>query len=437
MPVSLVWFKTDLRLHDNEALVRAIQHSNSVVPVYCIDAEQFGVGPFGFKKTGAFRAQFLLESLVCLDAQLREYNSGLVVVMGMPEEELPRLARLYNARNVYAKKEVTTDEKKQEERVVAALWKQGCMVETFSTSTLYHAEDLPFPLRGIPDVFSTFRKKIEKEAGIRPVFKKPGHIPSPVIPPLELPSLKDLGLEPTVPDSRAAFVFKGGEAEGLKRLNDYIFNTGCIATYKDTRNGLVGGNYSSKFSPWLAMGCLSPREVYHEVRRYEEEHGSNKSTYWMIFELLWRDYFRFMMKKHRNRLFLKRGIQDKPVAGIIDKALLEKWINGETGEPFIDANMLELKLTGFMSNRGRQNVASYFCNELNLDWRYGAAYFEEMLIDYDPSSNWGNWAYIAGVGNDPRGDRWFNPEKQAADYDADGTYRSLWLEHPQNTQARR
>lgn len=190
MPTSIVWFKTDLRLHDNEALVKAIQQNNSIVLVYCIDDDQFGKTEFGFEKTGSFRAQFLLESLADLDAQLRDLKSGLVVVRGIPEEELPRVARLYNAKKVYAKKEVTIDEKKQEERVAAALWKQGCVVETFSTSTLYHAEDLPFPLRGIPDVFTTFRKKIEKEAGIRPVFDKPDTIASPIIAPMELPSIK-------------------------------------------------------------------------------------------------------------------------------------------------------------------------------------------------------------------------------------------------------
>jgi deoxyribodipyrimidine photo-lyase len=106
----------------------------------------------------------------------------------------------------------------------------------------------------------------------------------------------------------------------------------------------------------------------------------------------------------------------------------EKWKNGNTGIDFVDANMIELKLTGFMSNRGRQNVASYLCHNLKLDWRYGAAYFEEQLIDYDVCSNWGNWMYVAGVGNDPRENRVFNMEKQAAMYDHDQSYRNLWLQ---------
>ena len=155
---------------------------------------------------------------------------------------------------------------------------------------------------------------------------------------------------------------------------------------------------------------------------------ANESTYWLVFELLWRDYFRFMMKKYNAKFFQQAGIQDKGIT--VNKHNMQQfqeWIDGNTGVDFVDANMLELKLTGFMSNRGRQNVASYLCNDLKLDWRYGASYFEQQLIDYDVCSNWGNWAYLAGVGNDPRGNRYFNIEKQANDYDKNKAYRNLWL----------
>ena len=136
-----------------------------------------------------------------------------------------------------------------------------------------------------------------------------------------------------------------------------------------------------------------------------------------------------MMKKYHHSFFLQHGIKDpKTKLNRHNAALFESWKNGKTGIDFIDANMLELKHTGFMSNRGRQNVASYLCHNLNLDWRYGAAYFEEQLIDYDVCSNWGNWAYIAGVGNDPRENRVFNIQKQAIEYDKDGSYRRLWLD---------
>lgn len=425
---TLVWFKTDLRIEDNETLLRAIAQSEKILPVYCFDEAHFETTPYGFKKTGAFRAQFLLESLEDLDAQLRTLGSGLRIVMGKPEVEIPKLVQEYKAQKVFAKREVAFEEIQTEKRVRTELFKLRCELETFSTSTLYHAEDLPFSIKDIPDVFTNFRKKTEKDSEIRQPFSTPTKINSPEISPLELPTLEALGLIKNTIDSRAVLQFKGGESEALQRLNHYFFETQCLSTYKETRNGMVGADYSSKFSPWLSLGCISPRFIYAEILKYEKQFGANDSTYWLVFELLWRDFFRFMFKKYQTKFFLYEGIKTEKVnSKSINEKLLSQWINGTTLSDFINANMLELQQTGFMSNRGRQNVASYFCNEMNMDWRFGAAYFEEQLIDYDVCSNWGNWAYLAGVGNDPRGHRYFNIEKQAADYDKKKSFRKLWL----------
>ena len=429
MKKAIVWFKTDLRLHDNETLVKAIAQNDLIIPVYCFDETQFEETEYGFKKTGSFRAQFLLEAVADLDKNLRALGSGLMVLKGKPEIEIPKVVSLHKVNKLYAKREVTFEEKQTEQLVQTELWKQQCEMLTFSTSTLYHAQDLPFSIKDIPDVFSNFRKKVEKETTIRTVFEKPISISSPEFPAAQFPTLDELGLSFSEIDKRAAIVFEGGESAALKRMNHYFSETKAISQYKETRNGLIGADYSSKFSAWLALGCLSPREIFFELKKYETRFGANESTYWLVFELLWRDYFRFMMKKYSNKFFQQSGIQDKGIS--VNKhniKLLESWINGTTGVDFVDANMLELKLTGFMSNRGRQNVASYLCNDLKLDWRYGAAYFEQQLIDYDVSSNWGNWAYLAGVGNDPRGNRYFNIDKQAQDYDRDKSYRKLWLQ---------
>jgi len=428
MKTSIVWFKTDLRLHDNETLIKAIAQSDQIIPVYCFDDSHFEETSFGFKKTGNFRAQFLLESLADLDKNLRELGSELLVLKGKPELEIPKIVQQFKSTKVFAKREVSYEEKQTEALVQNALFKLKCELLTFSTSTLYHAEDLPFSIKDIPDVFTNFRKKTEKDAIIREAFDAPTEIRSPEIPLLFLPSLEELNLTFTPIDSRAVLPFKGGETEAIARLNHYFFETNCISEYKETRNGLIGADYSSKFSPWLAMGCISPRFINYELKKYESQFGGNESTYWLIFELLWRDYFRFMMKKYNVKLFQQAGIQNKGISVNKHNAhQLQEWIDGKTGVDFVDANMLELKLTGFMSNRGRQNVASYLCNDLKLDWRFGAAYFEQQLIDYDVCSNWGNWAYLAGVGNDPRGNRYFNIEKQASDYDKNKSYRNLWL----------
>ena len=428
MKTSIVWFKTDLRLSDNETLVKAISQSDQIIPVYCFDESHYEITNYGFNKTGNFRTQFLLESLLDLDKNLRELGSGLVILRGKPEVEISKIAQQYKVQKVFAKREVTFEEKQTKLLVQTELWKLQCEIETFSTSTLYHAEDLPFSIKDIPDIFTNFRKKTEQDSKIRAVFEKPLKINSPLIPEIKLPTMEDLGLTVTPIDSRAVLQFIGGETEAIKRLNHYFFETKAISIYKETRNGMVGADYSSKFSAWLSMGCISPRYIYSELKKYESQFGANESTYWLVFELLWRDYFRFMMKKYHNKFFQQAGIQNKGIT--VNKHninQLNDWINGNTGVNFVDANMLELQQTGFMSNRGRQNVASYFCNDLKLDWRYGAAYFEQQLIDYDVCSNWGNWAYLAGVGNDPRGNRYFNIEKQASDYDKNKVFRNLWL----------
>jgi deoxyribodipyrimidine photo-lyase len=428
MKTSLVWFKTDLRIRDNETLVKAIEQSDEIIPVYCFDEAHYKMTDYGFKKTGNYRTQFLLESLIDLDTTLRTLGSGLLIVRGKPEEELFKLAQRYHADKVFAKKEVSYEEKMTEGRVEKELWHLHCTLETFSTSTLYHALDLPFSIKDIPDVFTSFRKKVERESNVRTVFAKPTRIKSPTLPPLVLPRLEQLDLSSFNRDERSAILFRGGETEGNKRIQHYFYETQAIKTYKETRNGLIGSNYSTKFSLWLALGCLSPREIYFELKEYELLYKANDSTYWLEFELLWRDYFRFMMKKHRQKYFLQAGISNKDYDETLhDTAKLNNWINAKTGLDFIDANMLELKLTGYMSNRGRQNVASYLCNDLKLDWRYGAAYFEEQLIDYDVCSNWGNWAYLAHAGNDPRANRYFNIDKQATDYDKNKLFRNLWL----------
>ena len=190
---------------------------------------------------------------------------------------------------------------------------------------------------------------------------------------------------------------------------------------------MIGANYSSKLSPWLANGSLSPRRLYNEIRRYEEERLRNESTYWLIFELLWRDYFHYLSRTVGPRIFLPGGPQNLSKRWSQNRDVFNSWSGGRTGDDFVDANMREISATGFMSNRGRQNVASFLVRDMNIDWRLGAEFFESCLIDYDPASNYGNWTYTAGVGTDPRRDRYFNTKVQANRYDPEGEYRAHWL----------
>jgi deoxyribodipyrimidine photo-lyase len=430
MSTALVWIRNDLRVRDHEPLRYAARAHDRVVPVYCFDPRHFDTTMFGLPKTGAVRARFLRESVEDLRASLRDRGGDLVVRRGRPEDVLPALVRDTGATEVVQFQEIGTEERAVEEAVRDALTDTTATPGFFWGKTLYHVDDLPFDEPAdIPDVYTPFRKGVEKQSRVRTTIDPPASLPPlpEALTPGPVPTLGDLGIEGdgTV-DERSVLPFRGGETRGLDRIDEYVWREDCLRTYKATRNGLLGANYSSKFSPWLAHGCITPRQIYEAVRRYEDERVSNKSTYWMTFELIWRDFHTFTAGAAGADLFAPGGPAGKAPDWRADDEAFERWAAGRTGVPFVDANMRELNRTGFMSNRGRQNVASMLSMSLRQDWRKGAAYFESRLVDYDVGSNWGNWAYNSGVGHDPR-DRYFNIVKQAKRYDSDGDYVRHWL----------
>jgi deoxyribodipyrimidine photo-lyase len=424
----LVWFRNDLRLHDHEPLWDSLKNSSQSIPVYCFDPRQFGKTSFGFEKTGSIRAQFLRESVMDLREALRSHGSDLLIRIGQPETIVPELAQTLNCEAVYFHKEVTFEEVWVESQLQQRLEQLGIRHRSFWGATLHEPEELPFPIAQIPEVFTQFRKQVEAEAKVPEPLPTPHQFPPiPDIDGGDCPTLEQLGLEGAEADPRAVQTFRGGEIEGLKRLQAYIWEKDCLRVYKQTRNGMLNPDDSSKLSPWLALGCLSPRYVHAQVLQYEAERVKNDSTYWLIFELLWRDYFRWISAKHGDRLFRVSGLRGLKLPWKEDWTRFKLWCEGQTGYPLVDASMQELASTGFMSNRGRQNVASFLTKNLGIHWQMGAEWFESKLIDYDVCSNWGNWNYTAGVGNDARGFRFFNILKQSKDYDPKGDYVRHWL----------
>jgi len=426
--ISLVWFRNDLRIHDNTSLVTAINSSKIVIAVYCFDPRHFEKYNYGLLKTEKYRAKFLIETIKDLKIQLSTLNIPLFVYHDYPEAVIKNLESQFNFEALYLQKEWTKEENNILELIKGKLQNTIQIYQEYN-QFLYHPEDLKFDINKLPNVFTNFRKNIEKQSDIRKesntskINKNIAIIENNT----SIPTLKDLGLNDFISHPNSAFPFKGGETEALKRLNNYFFKTKKLGFYKKTRNGLIGKDFSSKFSPWLANGSLSARTIYWKVKEFETLHFKNQSTYWLIFELIWRDYFKYVSIKHGNNIFKIGGILNKDYKWHAFEKDILKWINGKTKEAFVNANMIELQKTGWMSNRGRQNVASYFAKNLKLDWRIGAAYFESMLIDYDVHSNYGNWMYVAGVGNDPR-DRTFNVKLQAKRYDSAGKYQRLWLQ---------
>ncbi|XP_068790260.1 cryptochrome DASH-like isoform X2 [Struthio camelus] len=438
---ALCLLRSDLRCHDNEVLHWAQSNADYVVPLYCFDPRHYlGTHCYRFPKTGPRRLRFLLESVRDLRETLKKKGSTLVVRKGKPEDVVHDLiTQLGSVSAVAFHEEATKEELDVEKGLCQVCSQHGVKIQTFWGSTLYHRDDLPFrPVARLPDVYTQFRKAVETEAKVRPTLHMADQL-KPLPPGMEegcIPTMEDLGQKDFITDPRTAFPCSGGETQALIRLQYYFWDTNLVASYKETRNGLIGMDYSTKFAPWLALGCISPRYIYEQIRKYEKDRTANQSTYWVLFELLWRDYFRFVALKYGRRIFSLRGLQDKEVPWKKDLQLFDCWkgqwrlqvrSEGKTGVPFVDANMRELAATGFMSNRGRQNVASFLTKDLGLDWRMGAEWFEYLLVDYDVCSNYGNWLYSAGIGNDPRDNRKFNMIKQGLDYDGNGDYVRLWV----------
>jgi len=245
---------------------------------------------------------------------------------------------------------------------------------------------------------------------------------SPLFPDSDAPDTPTPGLLPP----KNPYNYAGGERAALARLQDYLWATDAVATYKKTRSDSLGKYFSTKFSMYTATGTLSPRTIVHELSYYEQKRHMNESTYWVVFELLWRDFLHFALQKHGKYFFLESGLTNRVRAWDNDWGKFQRWIKGQTGFPFVDAQMRELKATGFMSNRGRQNVASFLVFTLKIDWRWGAEYFEHVLLDHDVAANYGNWITIAGVGFQTR-DNVFNVVKQSKQYESGGEYMKFWL----------
>lgn len=429
---AIVWFRQDLRLHDNEAIAEAMKRTQEIVFVFVFDERIFNgkTQYFGFPKTGKFRTKFIIEAIEDLRKSIRYKGAELIVRVGKPEEEIAKIADETSASWVFCNRERTSEEVVIQDNLEKKLWSLGKEIIYTRGKMLYYTQDLPFPVTFTPDTFTQFRKEVEKIISIRKPIEIPSNFKALEVKVCsgEIPKLQDFGHEDFEQDKRAVFPFKGGEKEALRRLTFYLWESDFIKNYKQTRNELLGVDYSSKFSPYLAQGCLSPKLIYNEIRKYEEEKGGNESTYWLFFELLWRDFFRLMGKKYENKIFLKDGPRGKAdTQWKNDKRLFKIWAEGNTGIPFIDANMKELNTTGFMSNRGRQNVASFLVKDLMVNWQMGAEYFESILLDYDPCSNYGNWNYVAGIGADPRENRYFNILRQAKMYDPKGAFVKTWL----------
>lgn len=435
--IAVWWLRNDLRIHDNETLIAAIRTGKPVLAVFCLCPRLRGLDRFGFAKTGDSRLRFLLQSLADLREKLAKLGIGFRLSYDSPAQTLERIHAETPLLWVGRQREFGTEELAEDDLVERLCRKLGAKSFLADGFPLVHPQELPFAAESAPALFTTFRKQVESRLVVRDCLPAPNPSANPWQGPSDpVPSFEEahqrfespqLRLNTGAKNPTGKERFTGGESAALQRLKHYLWEKDRLRVYKETRNGMLLEDDSSKFSPWLALGCLSPRQVYWEVKRYERERVSNDSTYWLIFELLWRDFFLFQLRKWKASFFKVGGIQRLSVPWTQDERLLNAWLKAETGYPLIDAALRELDATGYTSNRTRQNLASFFTKNLGLDWRLGAATFESALVDYEPAANWGNWMYQAGVGHDGREFRLFNLERQASQYDPKAEFAAYWI----------
>ena len=396
--ISIYWFRNDLRIIDNPAFHSAYRTAATLHAVYIHDSKHSVETHWGFERMAENRKTFLAARLQDLALQLQAFGIELIELRGTPKDALTDFAKSYDTCQIYCEDIAAPEEQAD----IASLKAVGFEVDVLWQSSLLEPADLPFEVKALPAVFTAFRNKVEKHA-VKP----------------RLPLQTESGFKATIPESAVE-----------KHLKHY-FSSDFALTYKATRNQPMNfapdQHFSTKFSPWLACGALSAPMIYEKLKQFESERGANDSTYWIWFELLWRDYFRFLHLQNGKKLYRKQGLGSFELAQVPhNKQGFKRWCEGQTGEPLVDAGMRELAATGWLSNRMRQVVASYLIYDLGGDWRAGAAWFEAQLIDYDVYSNQGNWLYIAGRGTDPRGGRRFNPHMQAQQHDSEGKYRQFW-----------
>ncbi|KAM0350839.1 hypothetical protein ACHAO7_000967 [Fusarium culmorum] len=490
--------RRDLRAIDNPILHHLASSDHGfthLLPIYILPPHQIETSGFvvegqkspyplaksqvgRFWRCGPLRAKFQAECIWDVKKNFENIGSGMLIRIGKFDDVLKHLIKSLNEDHqsidtVWMTEEPSKEELDDQNAVASVCSKEGIGFKLWHDEK-YFIDDRDNGLKDpqdTPDVFTTYRKTQEplRERPRPPLPRpQPGSLPSfpSWIPPQQAPfripndydEFERLLLEPVkapiISDAppfpegaKSAHPFKGGETPAWDRLY-HLIKSGEMTTYQETRNGLLGTEYSTKLSAFLAMGTITARSIHAELVKFEDGSeesystgygfgkGENEGSRAVRFELLWRDYMRLCTKKFRTRLFKITGFKGASGAsGASGNAkswlyrddpgvdeIIDRWIRGTTGMGLVDASQRELLHTGYTSNRARQNVASYLTKHLSLDWRLGAEYYEQSLIDYDTHSNWGNWQYLAACGNDPRGQsRSFNQVKQAFDYDIGGS----------------
>lgn len=403
MRTAVVLFTRDLRIHDNPALAAAVEAAEAVLPLFVLD-DAIGSTRYG---AAANRRAFLLESLADLDASLRRLGGALDVRSGDVVAETVRAAREVRATTVFASADVSPYAVERERRLAAEV-----DLRLVNGSFVVLAGGVTPTGNDHYQVFSPYH---------RAWSQVPMGLPEPTPSAVRLPPAVEPGL---VPASEHTALVQGGETAGVERAGAWLREH--LDGYGSGGHDALAEDTTSRLSPYLHFGCVSPRALAVHVR----ERGGDA----FVRQLCWRDFYaQILSARPRTQVEDMRPRGDR---WLDDPEALAAWKEGMTGYPLVDAGMRQLREEGWMHNRTRMVTASFLVKDLGIDWREGARYFFDLLLDGDVAQNVGNWQWVAGTGVETRPNRIYNPTAQLKKLDPDGAYVRLYVPELADVPAR-
>ena len=418
---TIVWLRDDLRVADNPALAAAAERGAPIVVLYLLDEQSPGIRPLG-----AASRWWLHHSLEALAAAVRDLGATFVLRRGAAEAEVPRLVQELEAGAVFWNRRYGGPQREVDAALKSSLREGGLVVQSFQASLLHEPWTVTTGAGTPFRVFTPFWKACLAAAPPREPLPAPSDLSG--IGGVAGDELADWALLPVRPDWAGGIreAWTPGEAAAAAQLEHFVAHD--LAHY-DTARDAPGGEATSRLSPYLRFGEISPFQVWQRTQRGELDAAARRNAPKFLSATAWREF-------NWNILFHAPDLHEKNFRADFDSFPwhdpdprdLEAWQQGRTGIPFVDAGMRELWQTGYMHNRVRMVVASFLAKNLLVDWRVGEQWFWDTLVDADEASNPGNWQWVAGSGADAAPYfRIFNPLLQAEKFDRDGTYQRRYL----------
>ena len=417
MSVSIVWFRSDLRLSDNPALIKALEAGRTVVPVFVLDEETRGV-----RRLGAASRWWLHYSLHALDASLRRLGSRLVLRRGPAEKVIAELAVDCGADSVFWNRVYDQGSRERDARLKKTLSDGGIAVESCKANLLFEPWEVTTQSGDAFKVFTPFWRACRALPPPAGMLSAPKCIPAPDSWPGGEP-LASWGLLPSGPDwaGEMRTAWTPGEDGARQRLAHFLDE--ALGNYREARD-LPAVKGTSRLSPHIAFGEISPRQIWHATMT----RGASAATEKFLSEVGWRE-FAYHLIFHNGDLAARNFRREFDAFPWADQTeALTAWQRGRTGYPIVDAGMRELWTTGWMHNRVRMIAASFLTKDLLIDWRRGERWFWDTLVDADVANNATGWQWVAGCGADAAPYfRVFNPVLQGEKFDPDGDYVRRWV----------